>query len=736
MSRTLFALQLALLAALAHSAAAQGTHLWNQSRFDEFEKGRSEGVAIHSDGSLTPGPKLTEISTTPSTYVWSLAADARGNAYLATGSPATVLRISPDGKSTRLFDTKDLSVQAIAIGPDGAVYAATLPSGKVYRFKPDGAAVDDGTATVVFDPGATSEKPKYIWDLLFDSQNRLYIATGAPAAIYRVEPEHIGAKPELFFKSDEQHIRCMTFDPDGNLIAGSDGGGLVYRIGKDGKGFVIYDAPKREITSVAAGANGVIYAAAVGEKNRNTLPPLPVTGTATVTATITIVQPGSVQASNANGLVPDGSDVYELNASGAPRKLWSDKEDVVYALEPSPQGLLAATGNRGRIYRIQESGEYEDIAHVDASQAMGFAETAGGLFIGSSNTGKLFSLSSAPDANATYSSDVFDAAVFSQWGRVEANPASGPYDLFARAGNLENPERNWSDWKKIDPANETLGLPSARFVQWKAVLHANASLSSVGLNYLPVNVAPVVDEVVVQPGARVNPAAVQQQQPQPITINFPSAQSNALSFQENAATAPLPGFKDKNSVTVRWAAHDDNGDELTFSVYFRGAGDSTWRLLRENLNERYYSFDSALLPDGAYRIKLVASDAPSHNPGEALTADRVSDRFIIDTAPPVITGLTARLDQGRIHVTATATDSASPVSRAEYSVDAGPWQYVEPVGKLSDSPEEHYDFSAPIPPPPGSHPGTPATPVGGEHIVTLRAYDRYDNVATSKTNAR
>ena len=82
--------------ALAHS---QGTRLWSQSRFDELEKGKPNGVAITSDGHLVAGPESRMVLTTPSTYVWSVAADREGNAYLATGTPATVLRVTPDGKS-------------------------------------------------------------------------------------------------------------------------------------------------------------------------------------------------------------------------------------------------------------------------------------------------------------------------------------------------------------------------------------------------------------------------------------------------------------------------------------------------------------------------------------------------------------------------------------------------------------------------------------------------------------
>jgi hypothetical protein len=725
MSRTRLVARFIVFIALSLTAHAQGTRLWSQSRYDEFEKGRPHGVAIRSDGSLIPGPKIASMLATPSTYVWAVTADPAGNAYLATGSPATVLKVSPDGKSTKLFETKDLTVQAVAVGPDGSVYAATLPSGKVYRLKADGPDVDEKSATVAFDPAATPEKPKYIWDLAFDSAGRLYIATGGPAGIYRLDPKNSSAKPELFFKSDEQHIRCLAFDHSGNLIAGSDGSGLVYRIDKDGKGFVIYDAPKREITAVAIGADSsgkeVIWASAVGERSRGPLPPLPVTGNVGVSATITIVQPGSVQAFNSNGIVPDGSDIYEIAASGAPRKLWSDKETVVYALHPTSQGLLVATGNRGRIYRLHENGEFEDLAHLEASQAVGFADSSRGYLVATANSGRLYSLSHAADPESNYESDVFDADFFSTWGRAETHASSSSFDLFARSGNVENPERNWSDWVKVTPDSGSLGVPSARFVQWKAVLRDDVALTSVGLNYLPVNVAPSIDEIVVQIGARVNASAgLQPQQQQSINISFPTSQTNVITFGEGG-NSPLTGIRDKNSVTARWAAHDDNGDELIYSVYYRGDGDSDWRLLKDNVTDKYYSFDAALLPDGGYRVKVVASDAPSHNPGEALTGDRESARFVIDTATPIISGLTAKLESGKVHVMATATDSTSPITHAEYSIDAGPWQYIEPVGRLSDSLEEHYDFSVPL------------KASGGEHLVTLRIYDRFENVTAAKT---
>jgi WD40 repeat protein len=191
---------------------------------------------------------LQSVLLTPSTYIWAVASDSQGNAYVATGSPATVLKVTPGGTSTKLFSTKDLTVQTVRVGPDGSVYAATVPGGKVYRIKPGQTNLDETTATVIFDAAASArnnsstkqDQAHYVWDLAFDSQGALYVATGGPATIYRVDVSAEKPRAEVYFESDEQHIRCILFEPNGNLIAGSDGGGLVYRIGKDRKGLVIY----------------------------------------------------------------------------------------------------------------------------------------------------------------------------------------------------------------------------------------------------------------------------------------------------------------------------------------------------------------------------------------------------------------------------------------------------------------------------------------------------------------
>jgi hypothetical protein len=101
----------------------------------------------------------------------------------------------------------------------------------------------------------------------------------------------------------------------------------------------------------------------------------------------------------------------------------------------------------------------------------------------------------------------------------------------------------------------------------------------------------------------------------------------------------------------------------------------------------------------------------------------------VDTTPPRIENLSATVEGGQIHVNFRAIDNFSTLKRAEYSVDAGEWKFVEPVGQLSDAKTENYDFKA-----------TPETSKDGgasaEHVVVVRVYDRYENMGAAKTLIR
>ena len=722
---------------------AQGTKLWSVGRYDEMQRGTAEGVAIRSDGRLEPGPAASVLYAAGASYVWSVAVGADGAAYVgvggSTGGSAAVMRVGADGRVEKVFEGKELGVQAVRVLPDGSVLAVTNPDGKVYRVGKGGAK-----AEVVFDPSVTAEKPRYLWDLAVSKDGLVYVAAGAPAVVYRVGAGP-GAKAEVLFRTADQHIRCLAMAGDGTLWAGSDGAGVIYKVSTTAAGakpFAAYAAGRREITSLALGAGGEVYAAAVGAKGGSTLPPLPVTGN--VGVTVTFLQPGSATAASANGVVPDGSEIDRIAADGTPSRLLTLREDVVYALAVRGGEVLAASGNKGRVYRVDPRvpGQFTEVARMEASQATAFAATKDGLLVGTSNGGKVMRIGDAQAAVSTYTSEVFDAGQIARWGRVEvqyrAMGGSAPFEISVRTGNVPSSVEGWSDWVRVKANEGMAGVPLGRYAQWRAELRAGADVDGVGLNYLPRNVPPVVDEVVVAPGARVAATPASTVAPT-VQVVFPAATgvAQAISFAQDAGTTPLTAQKDKNAVTVRWAAHDDNGDDLMFAVWYRGANEANWRLLKDKISERFLSFDSSLLPDGSYVAKVVASDAPVHVDAEALTGERVSAGFTVDTTPPVPGVLMARMEAGspaKMHVTLEARDATSPIAHAEYSVDAGAWQYVEPVGGLSDSLMEQYDFVAAVPVVSGEAAGGVVKPA--EHVIAVRVYDRFENMASVKAVVR
>ena len=182
----LFTLTIALL---APSALADGTRTWEQSKFDDLTKGTATGIAIRSSGGLELAPSFKLLYATPSTYIWAVASDDAGNVYAATGSPARVYRITPDGQATIIFEPRELQVQTLEVAPGGVIYAATAPDGKVYKIehkatgrgepKPDKSesksdkdtpkdpakpSLDSSwSSSEYFAPGT-----KYIWDLVLD----------------------------------------------------------------------------------------------------------------------------------------------------------------------------------------------------------------------------------------------------------------------------------------------------------------------------------------------------------------------------------------------------------------------------------------------------------------------------------------------------------------------------------------------------------------------------------------
>ncbi len=742
------ALAVTFASSFSSPVLAVETHVWVQSELSDFERGTLQNLSVRSDGRLTLAPEFKELLDAGVPYLWSVVRDSKGTLYAAGGAPtgatAKIFAIrngqasapaKADAQVKAFAEIPGLEIHVLAVDEKDNLYAAVLPDAKIYRIDAT------GKSELFYDT-----KQKYVWAMAFDHGGNLFVATGDNGIVYKVTPDGHGSE---FFRTEETHARSLIVDKNDNVIVGTEPSGLVLRISPKGESFVLFQTAKREVTTVAE-HDGVYFAASVGQKPVSQSPaPGPVLapiapaagalrtgaaqpGAATVPGPAPNPAPSVVFPSNVSG----GSDFYRIEGNGFAERLWSSPTEIVYAIGFDREGKpLIGTGNKGIIYRVDSDILSTRLLSAAPTQVTGFAQGAKGmLYAVTANVGKVYSIGPGFEGKGTLESEVLDAGEFTYWGKahVKSESNGGTVQLESRSGNLSRPQKNWSEWSGV-PVTANGGAvssPAARFLQYRLTLKigpqaASPETTAVEVAYQAKNVAPKVRLVQVEAAnyrlsSSVTLERLVQPSGSPSILSLPP-----LGQRKTAAAAPVSDIAGgvtlqyaKGWLTARWNATDENGDGLIYKVEIRGAGEASWRLLKDKVTERQLSWDGGAFPDGEYRLRVTASDAPTNTPADALTSSLESDVFTIDNTPPEI--LNGKVTQGTIAF--TAKDALSWLDKAEYSVNGGEWTLLDPVNRVSDSPVLDYKLTLP----PGGD-----TP----RIVAIRVFDENDNVVVSRYTA-
>ena len=236
---------------------------------------------------------------------------------------------------------------------------------------------------------------------------------------------------------------------------------------------------------------------------------------------------------------------------------------------------------------------------------------------------------------------------------------------------------------------------------------------------LPISVVEVIE---ITPANYRTPAPAAGPPPaNPLTLSLPAIGRKPTPPASSEGNNPTLTWA-KGQIGARWAAADENGDTLLYKIEIRGDGETTWKLLRDGVRERYYSWDSTAFPDGKYFVRITATDSPSNPPDQALTGSKESDRFLIDNSAPEISGLTGTVNGTKLDVRFHAKDAWAVLEKAEYSVNGGEWKAVEPTTRLNDSEEHDYRFTI--------------DRGQGEVTIAVRVTDEYSNESAAKTIVR
>lgn len=696
------------------------TKTWTLDSKSDYDKAKLERVALRSDGKLTLAPTFVELLDSEEPYLWAVAQDSKGLIYAGGGSPgassAKLFVIGRDGKSKKLAELPGSEIHAIAIDSKDRVFAATSPDGKVYLVN------SAGKSEVYYDP-----KTKYIWALSSSSNGDLFVATGDKGEIHKVTA---AGKGSFFYKTEETHARSMTIDSKDNLIVGTEPGGLILRISTAGAGFVLHQAAKKEVTSVAVSKDGVVYAAAVGGA-RSALPappPPPPAPVATGPGPIAPPAPPLSFAPSFSG----GSEVYRIDPDGAPARIWSESQDIVYSVVVGCDGKpLVATGNKGRIYRIDSDLLSTQLVASTSTQITQLTigrdnQSQCSVLTTAANLGKVFRLGSGTEKTGTVTGEALDAGWFSSWGRITSRQtADGSVTLESRTGNTERPGSHWSPWATV---TDRISSPSARFLQYRMKLAATTGpspeVSEIEIAYLPKNVAPTVDEVEVTPfNYKFPPPTSSSSTPSPKNFRLGAIGQRPPGPSSSSDSSPTEMNYAKGFTGARWRSADRNGDTLQFKLELRGVGEKEWKLLKDKLTVRHLSWDSTAFADGEYRLQVTASDSASNPEGKGLEGKLVSEPFLIDNTPPKIMELAATVMGNKVTVRFKAADALSQISRAEYSVNGGEWTLIEPTTRITDAKEHAYAIAF------------EKGPVS-EQTIAVRVSDQFDNQSVEKTLLR
>jgi sugar lactone lactonase YvrE len=715
--RTLITLvAIALLASLHGDLRAATGRAWVVRDRVDYADAHLRDVTLTPEGRIMLAPAVTMLGEISEPLLWCLAVDPRGRLHVGGGNEGRVIRIDEEGPELA-FDAPEVEVHAIAFDRAGRLYAGSSPDGRVYR-------VSEGEpGEVFFEPNA-----KYIWALLFDRSGRLLVATGQPGRVHAVSKD---GSSEILFESRDDHIRTLLPDGEEGFYAGTDGGGVIYRIPLEGEPSVLYDSPAREIAALATVGEDV-YAAALSPSKKPARAAAAAENRAGVThVSVTAEGPSEPQEENGNRSQGGGTQrtrprppqrftgsIYRINADGFSRKIWESEESLPLSLLPGPDGgLIAGLSGGGRLVLLSPDGDLSELAALGATQVSALLRVEHGrIYAATSNLGSVYEVGDAYAKEGRVLGGVRDAGFTSTWGAITWDaeiPGGTGISFQVRSGDTEEPDSTWTDWSEPfeDPEGSVIDLSPARYLQWRANLRSPGDvtpvLKSVRVHYLPENMPPVVASIEVLPAGAF------------LQSSGPPQQPEAASDPRARRTPPPKRAFRRGWRSIRWTATDDNDDPLRAEVQYRAEDETVWKTLRSGIGEDFFAWDSTAMPDGVYRLRVIASDATANPPGRELTGTRVSRPFDVDNTPPTITGVEARLASRKASVQASVTDSYSVIGEAAYSLDAADWVILLPEDGVADSARELYRFETEELEP-------------GEHSIVVRARDSAGNASTEK----
>ncbi|MGC8552055.1 MAG: hypothetical protein ACP5O7_04220 [Phycisphaerae bacterium] len=707
----------AVCAAMLAAPLAQAVHPahWSYHTEAQYATGTFDGTVVNNYGQLMLGhPVNSLLPDGKFTFVNALVHGLHGSIYFGTSPDGKVYRLA-GGKVTAIYSPKGAAVQvlALAISKQGQILAGINADGKGELVKLVPQAGGGFARKIIFSNSAV----RYIWCILPMADGSIYLGTGPDGIVWRCGSK--GAAKAVLH-TDEHNVMALLNAGGGHIIAATDGAGLVMRYSEKTKNArVLLAADNAEVDALAMDRQGDIFAATaspvLAQSGGGAFVPQ---GTSNGRPVAVSDDAGMAGAKGQAGKPAPGKPVAKQHVAkmllAGPRPLpfphtGHVKSNAVYQIEPngrtsvllrvpdmvlsmlySHHHLLLGLSGHGRVVSydpITQSRTMVVFSHSCHDIMCSVMGRHGRVYFGTANGGQIFRMEPGFAPTGSYTSKVLDAALPAIWGAAHVNaemPAGASVFIRTRSGNVKNVRqlgRFWSPWSAPMPANSyrTISSPSGRYLQFRIMLMAGKAkaspvVESARVNYQQLNVPPVIDSI----------TAVK--------------------------------MEGKPVYTIKWSASDPNGDKLTYRLEYKQQGIPVWIRIHALPDNSPYLWNISGLPEGRYRIKLIADDAADNTPQTALRVARETRYILVDTQSPKITQLktTVKAD-GRVQVVGVASDSGSAIVAMAIQVDSQKhWQPAQASDKMFDSPLEGFKaLTARLKP--------------GPHRIVVRATDSQGN---------
>jgi hypothetical protein len=586
------------------------------------------------------------------------------------------LTLAPQATTVAALDEPVISALLIQ---QNEIYVATAPGGRVRRLS------SDGRVQQTWDTGAV-----FITSLLAGAEGAVLAGAAPGGRILSLLPD---GKVQDYFATSDENVWAIAPAPGGGFYAGTGPGGKVFLITGPGHGRMLCQLPATNVHSLAVAGQtlyagtanaGVIYAIdpsgqtrAVYESDQESV------------TSLALGADGDLYA----GTAPEAF-VIRLRAGRAEQIMQAEGKHLT-SLAASPSGTLyAVTAEDGVVYEIDPARKAASVLRKpEHRQAIALAlDQRGAVYVAESNPAAVVRLGPDRAPRGVFTSKPQQVASGTRWGVASCGverPDGTTATIQTRSGDGADPDDHWSPWSALSDLGSAtpIASPPARFLQYRVALATQ------------------------QPG--VTPTARDVQ----ISYLPPNREPSVL------ISAPKAADRLRTRTDLKWKGQDPDGDTLIYDLALSADGGKTWKEIKRDIEDTSYSWDTTGFEDGAYLLRVIASDRLS-NPGAA-RENEARQLLWVDNTPPTVVALRSSLavtPQRRATFRGAAADELSPLRGVDYRVDEGKWRAAAVEGLAGTQDASFSVETDPL--------------AAGEHKVQVRAFDQAGNSAQDEVRVK